>query len=38
MAMVWSGQPADDRDDELDLVDGGPDLELLDGLCDLDED
>ena len=39
MTLVWSGQPADYRDDELDLVDDDdPELDLLDDLCDRDED
>lgn len=39
MTVLCSGQPADDRDDELDLVDDGdPELDLLDDLCDRDDD
>ncbi len=39
MTVLGSGQPADYRDDELDLVDNDdPELDLLDNLCDQDED
>ncbi len=39
VTVVWSGQPADYRDDELDLVDDyDPKLDLLYDLDDWDED
>ncbi len=39
VTVVWSSQPADYRDDELDLVDDyDPELDLLDDLDDWDED
>jgi hypothetical protein len=37
VSMACSGQPADYRDDELDLADDDPELDL-DDLCDRDED
>ena len=39
VTVMGSGQPADCRDDELDLVDDyDPELDLLDDLDDWDED
>ncbi len=32
MTVLCSGQPADDRDDELELVDDDPELDLLEDL------